>query len=487
MLKDLLLNIKSQADLAAFESANESISGLADGARGLSQMFDQLARSGAGAEKMDLGKMLGSAQLIKQAWDLGSQIGDAIGGAITRVGQNGFSLSTLLGGYDPRNDPTIAAMRDRLFELRNQIEQPPARIGLVDALKQIEAAADAAISKLEHLRQLESIGQDEDRRIQREALDAREGMIKDSTQLSPEEKEAQLAEVEKERIRQEAAFRREDRFAPVEDAEQAESEASKALFETDVASSRAIDEQRKRKQQADEPAAKALQDFAAQGGPEANPEGPEKFVQAALEKQGLRTPEQEQQELNQLIQDREKNLRDRRDELEKARIKRERTTEIANAKQKVDDTRTTEQIRGVDTALRGKRFGEQVTQAQAQAGGEGERDRAAALAEGQAKANPPQPQQQPQAQPSPAPSASSGRQAQAVAQQVSDSSNKMSAEITQVAQTLLQSNQQMVAAVTNLANAVQSVTQSVQKAEQMAAAALQVAQQGRAQTRSYNR
>lgn len=471
MLKELILNVKSQADMQAFESAQQSIKGLADGAQGLSNMFDQLARSGAGAQKMDFGKMLGSAGLIKEAWDLGSQIGDAIGGSITRVSERGFSLTSILGGYDPRNDPAIAAMRDQLFALRQSIEQPPAQIGLVDALKAIGAAADETIAKLEHLRTLESIGQDEDRRIMREGLDAREGMIKDSTQLSPEEKERAVAELQKERLVQEHGFRQEDRYKDVDRATEAEEAAGKALFETDVTSSRAIDAQKRRKEQADAAAAKALQEFSDQGGSESDPKAAGKFIEGALKKQGLGTPKEEQQQLNQLTQDREKNLGERREDLEKARRKREQAGEVADAKQGIDTSRTEEQIRKVNTDLAGKRHDERVSAAQAAAQEQGQKESAAAFSEGQAQAS------------GKAPAATTA----AAAQKVADSSSEIAGDIRQVTQSLLESNQRVAASVSDLARAVQANTQQIQKAEQMAATALQIAQQAKQQTRTFNR
>jgi hypothetical protein len=372
----------------------------------------------------DIEAMLGRAAAIGGAIALGNEIGETIAGAIERVHDRGFSWSSIMGKYDPREDDNLIRFREGLRELREDLAKP-AEVGLLESLKAVKEAAREAADELRHLRELQGID-DKARDAQQGAMrDAEAKAIQDDPNLSPEQKKERMAGLEKQGVMDDFQGRESERL----NRETAALDDFELKAETAARAAKAAEEQRRRAEEANAADLEGQRRFTLEGG-EGVP--PEEYLRRQR-RPGLGSAEEESNLVGKLDAEAQRAAQD----AERARREALQVGEKNVAESAADLQGVNRQMAGIDERAR--------------------------------------------------PDPAVGQAAREASQAMQEGSSAVANEMGALGPTIQQSFSGLQSAVTTLAQSVQSISEQNRQTQQIAQQALEAAQQASKGGESYNR
>lgn len=463
------LNIRTVADTSGVEKVSQEMKGLASDVQGLGRLLDVALQSGFAEKPVTFDNILKAGPMLIQAAELGSQIGEAIGGAIERVHDRGFGLDAILGRYDARFDESIGKWRDGVKAMLADLGKEPPRT-MLDYLDELKQKTQEAIDLHEHHAKLQGL---KDKGIQREqdrGLTQERKDIEGNQRLSPEQREAALAELDKKEEKIGFERRQAERNGEVEAAFKEEEEKGKQA----TAARAARDEQKERVKQAEKAELEGQWEWEQAGGQGAasKSEAGQKFLRERRP-EGIGTAKDEEEQLNKAEAVLEKAQKEHRAK----RMKREQVGEVIEVERDEDLKTTRAKMGDIDANLRDKRAGRYVEAEDKK----GEEARNAAYADGVSKASPEKLDDAANAATSAAEDV--GKSAEKLATSAADSSGRIAEDLRQLTQVMTSSMTSIQGAVADNSRAIQALAQRTDQASQMAAAALAAVKDAQAGTR----
>ena len=371
------LKFSATADVDGIDQMDRGVRQLSGNVEQLARMLDKMVSSGMGAEKVNLDNLLKAAPMLKDAWDLGTKIGETIGDAITRVGERGFSLRALLGKYDARFDESIQRWREGMREALAELgkEPPPT---LLDYLEKVGAAAQAAADKLEHLAKLQKMEEDERREIEDELTSKEKKAIQDDPNLTPEQKDEEMAKVDKAKLYTDAERRDADRLAK----ETAALDKEELARSTTAKTQAAVDEQQGRVKTAAQFDEDLQYEWSRSGntGKFSNSEAGQSWAEKNREAAGIGSFDAESKRLAKM----QGELAEAKQKEEEARTRREQLQEVNTQESAIDWARTNRRMADIDDDLAKRQHDRRMAEPPAGTGGSDPAVAGAAESAGQA-------------------------------------------------------------------------------------------------------
>ncbi len=240
MSKELQIRIKTVADTAGVDKAQQAINEIKGDASRLNAEIDaRLAqiRGNAGATgegmgsdlgegfnkgakgKIDIGKMLELGSIGAAAFGAGMKIAEGVNAGIERMAERGNGLESFLN-----LDKATGAAVENLKKVQAELDAVYAKLaevpvlGIEAALERVADRAKNATNELKRLRDLEETATGAENAEIDAARDAEEESIKNDPNLTPEQKQQDLAKLKQQRLYEGATRRDQERTKAETDA-----------------------------------------------------------------------------------------------------------------------------------------------------------------------------------------------------------------------------------------------------------------------------